>query len=517
LHRIGLLQDVRDILKPYRIPLVLDATRILENASHIKQFEAGQEARNIWDIVEQICGYADALTASLGKDFSLNVGGVVAVNNAKLFSNIKDNVLVGGSGLNTISTGLIASSLSQRSYHIERVNARLRHVQILANALREANVPIIEPVNGHCVLIDVYKINAFADLDNPLAAFLAWLYKETDVRAGVHVVGMQKNTVFNNTVRLAVPIGLNDIEVEQLAARLAYASQDFEDVFDLELVTKSSGLMADSLAEYRLSPSTLDLVAEQESNLDKRAVCCIKSADKPLKRLLVFHPFGFGVNSISWVDSLPDELEVWAVGAEHLSNWQALLAYLGDSIKTLFDKPVVAWGHSMGGVVAYEVTHFLEKNYDLSCEQLIVSSSPSPILFEGIKDSMPFSKLDVSMPKNEIESILLKYHVLLPEESEVACISVDGLRNDIALCKTYRFNAQQKVNSPLCFIHAENDIFLDEPKLIQQWSEMTSNDYRHQVVDGTHAFFADPPQVFIDILLEICQTSNDEDVAIASS
>jgi tyrosine phenol-lyase len=58
---------VRQVTDRHGVKVILDATRVAENAYFIQQRESGQQNRPIAEIVREICGYTDGCTMSAKK------------------------------------------------------------------------------------------------------------------------------------------------------------------------------------------------------------------------------------------------------------------------------------------------------------------------------------------------------------------------------------------------------------------------------------------------------------------
>ncbi|MGW9286087.1 beta-eliminating lyase-related protein, partial [Streptomyces diastaticus] len=71
------LRRVKEITTAHGVPLVLDATRLLENAAFVAAHEEGRR-RPLWDVADEILRLADTVTMSLSKDFGVDCGGLVA-------------------------------------------------------------------------------------------------------------------------------------------------------------------------------------------------------------------------------------------------------------------------------------------------------------------------------------------------------------------------------------------------------------------------------------------------------
>jgi len=233
------LRDVKALLAEHSIPLVIDATRVMENARFLIEHDKEQTGRNIWAVVRDILSCADAVIGSLTKDFGVNRGGIVATNDVELFHRLQQLQHEEGAALDLIDRKLIAHSLRNRKYIEANVVRRMENVRRIWRALHEHNVPVAQPAGGHCVLVDVRQIPELDGFEDPVASFLAWLYVNTGMRGGAHSVGMQQHTPINDLVRLAIPMGLKVEQVDRIIDRLVRA---FDEKVNIpEVVRESRG------------------------------------------------------------------------------------------------------------------------------------------------------------------------------------------------------------------------------------------------------------------------------------
>ena len=214
------LKEVRALLAPHAIPLVIDSTRVLENARWLIEHEPEHAGQTLWEVAAAILSQADVAIGALAKDFCIDKGGVLATNDESLLRRFQDVIRHEGGGLDVIDRKLVALSLADRPHIEAQVLRKMRAARSIWQALAAAGVPVLHPAGGHCVLVDVKRIPEFAGFENPVGSFLAWLYLNTGIRAGLHSVGMQNGTPLNGVVRFAVPVGLKQEEADDIAARL---------------------------------------------------------------------------------------------------------------------------------------------------------------------------------------------------------------------------------------------------------------------------------------------------------
>lgn len=246
------LREVKALLAPHSIPLVIDGTRVVENAQLLIEQEKEHAGKSIWAVVREIFSFADAVVGSLTKDFCVNKGGIIATNDLALFQRLRELLNEEGSGLDLIERKMIALSLQNRKHIEANVLRRMENVRQIWRALNEHNVPLAHPVGGHCILIDVKQVPQFKGFKDPVASFLAWMYLNTGIRAGAHNVGMQKHTRINDLVRLAIPVGLKRDEIDRVIHRLVDAFAAMANIPEIVMDGSAPQPSGGVYASYRL-------------------------------------------------------------------------------------------------------------------------------------------------------------------------------------------------------------------------------------------------------------------------
>jgi tyrosine phenol-lyase len=182
------LKELRAFCDERGIQIMLDATRVCENAMFIKQREPGYQDREIKEIVQEIGGLTDGATMSSKKDHLVNIGGFLAMNDEAFFIEAKAMV-VQYEGLHTYGgmAGRDMEALACGIYEAideDHLRHRLSQTRYLGERLLEAGVPIVEPVGGHAIFLDAKRFLPHLDQDvYPAQALAAALYVESGVRA----------------------------------------------------------------------------------------------------------------------------------------------------------------------------------------------------------------------------------------------------------------------------------------------------------------------------------------------
>ncbi len=188
------LRALRETANRHGLRILLDATRIMENAYFIREREPGQQDRPIADIVRDICECTDGCWMSAKKDALVNIGGFAAIDDEDLYQRLQ-NLVVVYEGLHTYG-GLAGRDMEaiaiglRESLDEDYLRARIGQVRYLGELLADWGIPIVRPIGGHAVFLDARAFYPHLDQDVfPAQTLAANLYLESGVRA------MERGTV----------------------------------------------------------------------------------------------------------------------------------------------------------------------------------------------------------------------------------------------------------------------------------------------------------------------------------
>lgn len=181
------LKAVAETYRSFGIPFFMDAARYAENAYFIKQREKGYANKSTIEIAREMFALADGMCMSAKKDAIVNIGGLLCMNDEKLFGNVKNELILregfptygglAGRDLDAMAVGLYEGL--DEAYLAYRLN----QTAYLASRLNEGGVATIQPAGGHAVYVDARAVLPHIPQGEfPGQALTVELYREGAVR-----------------------------------------------------------------------------------------------------------------------------------------------------------------------------------------------------------------------------------------------------------------------------------------------------------------------------------------------
>ncbi len=211
-------------------------------------------------------------------------------------------------------------------------------------------------------------------------------------------------------------------------------------------------------------------------------------------RLFCF-PYAGGGASVyrPWLSALPAAVQVGAVqlpGREQrlretpYTDLNTLVPILAEALYPYLDRPFAFFGHSLGGLVAYELAQYLRANFGINPVGLLVAASRTP---HKHSESEPIYHL----PDEELVAALRYRYAGIPQailnDPEVLRVFLPTLRGDFSLFDTYRYPGHAPLTCPIVAYGGEQDRAISHRQLAG-WQEQTTGTFRLRMMPGDHFF-----------------------------
>jgi surfactin synthase thioesterase subunit len=216
-----------------------------------------------------------------------------------------------------------------------------------------------------------------------------------------------------------------------------------------------------------------------------------------------------GGNSVifqHWANALPANVELHAI---HLPGRGArlkepcftqlfpLVNVIADSLLPYLDKPFAFFGHSMGGLINFELARELRRRYRLEPVHLFISGRQAPQVpnRESILHNLAEPAFIEEMRRlNGTPPTVL-------ENPDLLELLIPLLRADFEICETYAYVPGKPLNCSITALGGVDDQDVSAADL-EAWREQTTAKFSLRLLPGDHFFLHTAEALLFKILCE---------------
>lgn len=222
-------------------------------------------------------------------------------------------------------------------------------------------------------------------------------------------------------------------------------------------------------------------------------VTCPKPNPQAKLRLFCFPYAGSGALSFrTWSDSLPLTVEVCPIELpgrgsrlreSPFSQLYPLIQELVRALHPYLDKPFAFFGHSLGGLVSFELAHQVRRDYGLNPVHLFVSACRAPQI-PALRP--PIHALPEPAFLDELRRLNGTPKTVM-ENAELMQLLLPTLRADFAVLETYVYTPKPLLDCPISGFGGlqDREVSCDE---LEAWREQTTAAFSLQMLPGDHFF-----------------------------
>jgi medium-chain acyl-[acyl-carrier-protein] hydrolase len=162
---------------------------------------------------------------------------------------------------------------------------------------------------------------------------------------------------------------------------------------------------------------------------------------------------------------------------------EPLIQALTEAILPALDRPYALFGHSMGGLIAFELVRSLRRSHQPQPSHLFVSGCRPP----QVPDVNPPIH---ALPDAEFVQQLRRYNGT-PEavltHPELMALLLPTLRADFAIVENYVYSPEPPLNCPITLFGGLQDTIV-APQSLPSWQVQTAVDFSQHFLPGDHFF-----------------------------
>ncbi len=230
--------------------------------------------------------------------------------------------------------------------------------------------------------------------------------------------------------------------------------------------------------------------------------------DSKIKLRFFCIPYAGGSTSIfrNWAAHLPEKIDLCPIqlpgrGARinetPFKNFPNLIDAIVKAITPYLDTPFVFFGHSLGGLIAFEICHQLRLERLSLPIHLIISGCTAPNLRieRRTLSTLPkFAFLNELSRLNGTPKELLK-------NDELMELMLPSLRADFALYESYRYKQRDLLECPITVFGGDNDQEVSLQQL-NAWQDETQNSFSIYQLTGDHFFLHHKDNELLTLILQ---------------
>lgn len=211
------------------------------------------------------------------------------------------------------------------------------------------------------------------------------------------------------------------------------------------------------------------------------------------RRIICFHSMGVGASLFTnFLLNPPADTDVIAIqlpgrenrsGEAHINNIDDVVDQLMPLISEYLDKPYVVWGHSFGGIIAFETIKRLKGLGLRLPSHFNISATIAPNLVELWQNRDVVIRILNENNRAEYLVALSRYI----EDPEFIERILPVMRKDMPLLTSYNFREDHRLDVPItCWAGKQDDmVYTDE---VFEWEKFTTDKFTKIEVDGDHWF-----------------------------
>ncbi|ALB45160.1 thioesterase II family protein [Clostridium beijerinckii] len=207
-----------------------------------------------------------------------------------------------------------------------------------------------------------------------------------------------------------------------------------------------------------------------------------------------------------WFKYLEEDIEICPVqlpgrenriGEEVITDINILVKEIVEAIKPLLDETCAFMGHSMGGLISYEVARYVSRKKIATPKAVFISGTVPPDIIKSSEKIHEISDKEFCEKIEGYDNInkeMFKY-------KEFYKYFLPTLRGDFKLVETYEIDKIEKLSCKMFVMGGDKDDFVPISSL-KQWERYAEDPVEVKIFEGNHFYIKEHVQ-------EICRIMNE--------
>ena len=213
----------------------------------------------------------------------------------------------------------------------------------------------------------------------------------------------------------------------------------------------------------------------------------------------------------SWSANITSEVEIcpielpghgYRISEQPFDQLEPLIEELANALLPHLEKPFAFFGHSMGGLISFELAHLLHQKFKLNPEHLYISGRRAPQIPSS---EPPIHDLDKPEFINELELLNGTPKPVL-ENAELMELFLPILRADFTAIETYVYASKPLLDLPITVLGGLQDDEISYEDL-DAWREQTTASFSIKMFQGDHFFVNSNRSTVLQFLNQELQTT----------
>jgi surfactin synthase thioesterase subunit len=230
-------------------------------------------------------------------------------------------------------------------------------------------------------------------------------------------------------------------------------------------------------------------------------------------QLFCFPYAGGGTTAFSgWSKYLPKEVSLhllqlpgreMRVNEKPITNFAHAINQLADLIVEREPLPFVLFGHSFGGIFAFELAKQLYQRHNCIPRHMIIAGMCSPNLFAEKAHMAAEKRIEiVNVLQGQFKEALQEKRIRLSREEKSTPLSLESLQDDLLLAENYIASEQFSLLCPISAFYAEHDPLYDK-RSVASWRARTQKEFKLMMSPGNHFSMIVNPMQLIKHINEV--------------